>query len=174
MRQITLILLLIFVSNAHASRVEVTLDQLKSVNGVRYIEESGNPFSGRAVDYYDTGGKRLQVEFRNGVKHGKETAWYEDGQIKYMVRYNQGKPQGMGSSWHSSQGVERPPKKFVDCGDRTLVETECANGDSERCADLKAISAFCGDPAEGADKGKRAEFVFCDGREDMAEVCGDR
>lgn len=79
----------------------MNLDNLEVRDNLRYAPEQSAPFTGNAVSYFDDGLQKLQVSFKNGLKHGKEVAWYEDGQLRYVVRYLDGQPQSQGSTWYA-------------------------------------------------------------------------
>lgn len=111
---------------------QVNLNHLESREGLRFLSDSSTPFTGYGVSYFENGQMQLQVRFRDGVRHGKETAWHENGELKHIVRYKNGQPQSRGSSWYSSKKSESAKEGFVFCDGRE---------------DLKAI---CGEPAQKA------------------------
>ena len=101
----------------HAEEKVMDLDQLEVRNHLRYVAEQTQPFSGNAVSYFIDGMQKLQVSFKDGLKHGKEIAWYEDGQLRYVVRYLNGEPQSVGSTWYartSQLNVAAATLRFCD------------------------------------------------------------
>ena len=71
----------------HAAEKVMELDQLDVRNELRYAVGQAQPFTGSAVSYFADGMQKLQVSFKNGLKHGKEITWFEDGLLRYVVRY---------------------------------------------------------------------------------------
>ena len=173
---------LAFTTPLASAELAVKVDQLQLVDGLRQLKESGEPFSGMAVDYYGNGQKRIQIDFRNGKKQGKEVAWYKDGQLKYVVRYRSGEPQALGSSWYAKQPVEKIEQGFLRCEDTQTLAMNCAQTvDSENdatsarassCERYKALLEVCELLAEDTTPTKNSSLVFCNGQADLKEVCG--
>jgi|GEM_PF-1453766 len=182
MKAILISLFLVFTSSGALAVVEVKLDQLKLVDGVRLSTESGEPFSGIVVDYYSNGQKRLQIDFRRGIKQGKEIAWYKNGQLKHVVRYHRGEPQALGSSWYAKQNSKKTPQGYLRCDAIQAIESDCnggaAHADDTILADTAACERFgrllevCNLLAEEVKPPKNNRLVFCDGQADMEAVCG--
>lgn len=51
--------------------------------------------------FYPSGTKRLDVNYRNGIKHGKTTSYFKNGEVKYSGRYTDGKPDSIWN-WYST------------------------------------------------------------------------
>ena len=182
MKAILISFLLLVIASGALAVVEVKLDQLRLVGGIRISTESGEPFSGMAVDYYTNGQKRLQIDFRRGIKQGKEVAWYKDGQLKHIVRYHRGEPQALGSSWYTKQSNKKMPQGFLRCDEIQTIESDCSGGfarsgntipaDTEACERYEKLLEVCNLLTEEVKPPKNSRLIFCDGQADMEAVCG--
>ena len=99
---------------------EISIDELKERDGIKYLEEWGeaNPFTGIAIDYlkyesqleipyvrgkkhgieiitYKEGAKREEIPWVNGKKHGRSVYFYEDGTKREETLWSKGKKHGM-------------------------------------------------------------------------------
>lgn len=45
--------------------------------------------------YYNTGEKWWEIEYKNGLRHGRNIGWYRDGNIKWEVLCENGKTIGI-------------------------------------------------------------------------------
>lgn len=109
---------------------QVNLAQLETREGLRFLHDSSAPFTGYGVSYFENGQKQLQIRFRDGIRHGKETAWFENGELRHVVRYKNGQPQTPGSTWYVR---EKKPvsEKFVFCDGREDLEAVCGKADQK-------------------------------------------
>ena len=57
-----------------------------------------NPY----VEFYDNGNKRIEVEYKNSIKHGSSKSWYVSGQIEEQATFIDGKLDGEFTSWHEN------------------------------------------------------------------------
>ncbi|MCF7980786.1 MAG: hypothetical protein K9K86_02305 [Pseudomonadales bacterium] len=174
--------ILLLTSQTALAEVEVNVAQLTLVDGVRYLKDVKEPFTGVAVDYYSNGQKRLQVDYRHGIKQGKEIAWYQDGQLKYVVRYHRGEPQALGSSWYAKNRGEKRPQEFLRCEDLLSFEITCPQrtdslGKSTlegkaTCESEDSLLEVCHRLTRDVRQIQKNSLVFCNGQADMQEVCG--
>ncbi len=54
----------------------------------------GEPFSGKAIAYYENGQQRTLREFRDGMNHGAWKEWYPNGKLKQVRNFEQNKALG--------------------------------------------------------------------------------
>ena len=65
--------------------------EFKWVNGLTFW--GGLPFSGTRVKM--NGGTKKVIQFKNGLRHGKEFHYYPSGKLKKDLTYEEGKVQGI-------------------------------------------------------------------------------
>ncbi|MEZ5525575.1 MAG: hypothetical protein R3E62_11550 [Pseudomonadales bacterium] len=100
----------------------MSLESLEVRGHLRYAPGQPQPFTGDAVSYFEDGLQRLQVSFKDGLKHGQEVAWYEDGQLRYVVRYLDGEPQSQGSTWYARSSQPKVAASVLRFCDEKDVE----------------------------------------------------
>ncbi|KKK75078.1 hypothetical protein LCGC14_2877350 [marine sediment metagenome] len=44
----------------------------------------------KIIEYYSTGQKYWETEYKNGIQHGKSMSWHEDGQKWWESNYKNG------------------------------------------------------------------------------------
>ncbi|GGD40153.1 toxin-antitoxin system YwqK family antitoxin [Muriicola marianensis] len=54
----------------------------------------GEPFSGKAIAYYENGQQRTLREFRDGMNHGAWKEWYPNGKLKQVRNFEQNEALG--------------------------------------------------------------------------------
>lgn len=59
--------------------------QITERDGI-FFDKNDNPYSGVYIEYYASGGKKVETTISNGVKNGVTTLFFEDGVIN-EVRY---------------------------------------------------------------------------------------
>ena len=60
--------------------------------GLSYEVGKSTPFSGKAIDFYDNGQKKLEYNYTNGRQHGHSQFWYPNGQKAVHITYKKGVP----------------------------------------------------------------------------------
>ncbi|MDE0819928.1 MAG: hypothetical protein OSA95_02340 [Opitutales bacterium] len=63
---------------------------LENKDGVRYETGTNKPFSGKAIDFYKNGGKKLEYHFKDGLQDGGSSFWYPNGQLAVRIKYIEG------------------------------------------------------------------------------------
>ena len=64
----------------------------KKANDLHYELGIEKPFSGKTIDYYQSGMLKLETHYENGHRHGVHSLWYPDGTIAIQTIYDQGHP----------------------------------------------------------------------------------
>ena len=72
-------------------------------------------YHGSMTNFWDTGQKKSQVHYVNGIRHGSRSAWYRDGQPWNYGEYVNGKPDGTWTEWLSN-GVKGRETIYVNGG----------------------------------------------------------
>jgi antitoxin component YwqK of YwqJK toxin-antitoxin module len=63
---------------------------LENKDGVRYETGTNKPFSGKAIDFYKNGEKKLEYYFKDGLQDGASSFWYPNGQMAVQIKYIEG------------------------------------------------------------------------------------
>ena len=71
---------------------------------IEFINNSVSNFIIR--EYYESGNKVYEAEFKNEEIHGKETIWYENGNKDFEVEYQNGKRYGRAIWWYEDGSKE--------------------------------------------------------------------
>jgi len=79
-----------------------TVNKTKTVErgGLTYEINSETPFTGVAVNKYESGQNEEETTFKDGKLDGKYTLWYENGEKYAEGTYNDGKLVGLATSWY--------------------------------------------------------------------------
>lgn len=119
----------------------VALSDLTQLGKQWYLRGESQPFTGIATSYYEGGEKKAEIQFRDGLRHGKETGWYPNGKLRHIVRYRKGEPQGLGSSWFSQAQAKPEPLSFVLCSEHPELVSVCGEADQTEPSRFE----FCGE-----------------------------
>ena len=129
-RKVAAALLLVFTAPLFAGR-SVDLDSLQKIEELWYVSGETEPFSGTATSRYEDGVLKSEIQYRDGLRHGKDKAWYPGGELKYVVRYKKGEIQSLGSTWYSREKPAPAPPAFVLCSEHPELGTVCGEADTE-------------------------------------------
>ena len=97
-KRVLLISLLLIVGCAKPINENSLVDR----NGVKYQQDSQNPYLGEVFDLYNNGNKKLEGSYKNGKKNGKWTVWYENGQKWSEINYKNGKLDELWTQWNEN------------------------------------------------------------------------
>ena len=99
----TLLSLLFLVSSFGCGEGVVLEDlKLESRNGVMYLPNHEEPYTGQYVTWYENGQKATEAMHKAGKKNGLATLWYENGQKWNEITYKDGNPDGRFTGWHEN------------------------------------------------------------------------
>lgn len=83
------------------------------------VEDTSSPIAqeevleGLEVEYYDSGQKESEANYKDGVQHGKYTSWYENGQKELEENWVNGEKDGKFVFWNEDgQKLEEVSWKF--------------------------------------------------------------
>ena len=65
---------------------------IKKKDNLHYELGKETPFTGKILDYYQTGQLKLETHYEKGLMHGPHSLWYPDGSISVQTIYSRGKP----------------------------------------------------------------------------------
>ena len=54
----------------------------------------------KVVDYFDSGQKECEINYKNGQKHGKALVWFENGKLHKEENWKDGKLHGVYKNWY--------------------------------------------------------------------------
>ena len=73
---------------------EVLTEGIEERDGVSYVKEETEPFTGKAIAYYLDGSKKSEYPYVNGKKHGTAIWHNEDGSKRSEISHMDGKKHG--------------------------------------------------------------------------------
>ena len=127
-KRVLLISLLLIVGCAKPINENSLVDR----NGVKYQQDSQNPYLGEVFDLYNNGNNKLEGSYKN-KKNGKWTVWYENGQKWSEITYKNGKEDGKWTYWYAngqmaSEGTHNDGEKILQkCWDEDGNECVCSD-----------------------------------------------
>jgi antitoxin component YwqK of YwqJK toxin-antitoxin module len=78
-----------------ASEEPTQVSSLLLLENRYYLEDSGDPFSGKAVSWYENGQQASELSFLQGMFAGQQHYWYENGDRKLTIHINDSLPDGV-------------------------------------------------------------------------------
>jgi len=90
-------------------------------DGIRYEVNSGTPFTGRKVIYFENGQKRFEGNYKDGKEDGLHNAWHKNGQKSSEGNWKNGWGVGTHTSWfdNGQKDTEGKYKNGLDEGIHT-------------------------------------------------------
>jgi len=83
------IIILVCISCSEEKKI-ISSDKLQIHGNIVYEVNSENTFSGKVIDKYETGQKKTETIYKDGVKNGLETMWHKNGQKKEETKFEEG------------------------------------------------------------------------------------
>jgi antitoxin component YwqK of YwqJK toxin-antitoxin module len=77
--------LLLFFFSATAQTVNCRL--IKNENGISYAGNSKTPFTGHCVQYYKTGNREYEGNYKSGIANGEHKWYYKNGRLRETITY---------------------------------------------------------------------------------------
>lgn len=81
---------------------EKIVNILQERNGLVYVPNTTEPFSGKYETYYLNTQKKQEIHYINGLYNGLQKGWYENGQLAFEMNYNFGKLDGRQRIWNEN------------------------------------------------------------------------
>ena len=97
-------IIVVFLASCSAEEVDFAIIQER--NGIAYLPNETEPFSGKATSYYENGQLELEANYKNGELHGLVRNWYENGQLKFEANYENGELHGLVRNWYENGQLE--------------------------------------------------------------------
>jgi len=106
-------------ANAWAGKTVCIGTNAQDRNGLIYLPNTSEPFSGKNLCKYENGQTRWQGKIDDGHKDGTWTYWHENGQMAYERNYKDGKKDGKWTRWDEDGWVQYEGNykdgKCIDC-----------------------------------------------------------
>jgi len=116
MKKINYLLILSFALLAGCSPSEIDYNLIQDRNGIVYLPNEPEPFTGTAVASYPSGQQQIVVSYENGKPSGISSEWYANGQMKSEQHFS-GEDEGRIRDWYENGEVARD----IRVQDGTLV-----------------------------------------------------
>lgn len=68
----------------------IDISMLQNRNGIYYEENTGEPYTGQAMELYKSGPKKMEITLVNGKQEGLHKIWYENEQILFESNIKDG------------------------------------------------------------------------------------
>jgi len=75
--------------------------------------ENGLPKYGKEIFWFDSGVKKMESHYIQGIESGHWRQWHKNGVIKLEVNYINGKKNGLWQQWFTNEKL-RSSVKFID------------------------------------------------------------
>ncbi|HKJ91484.1 MAG TPA: hypothetical protein VJ960_10155, partial [Oceanipulchritudo sp.] len=79
---------------------EVERAALERIGDRLHLRDSGVPFTGMLVSFYEDGMLKARTEVRDGLLHGLSQGWYPDGKLEVREPFRRGVSHGTRVRWH--------------------------------------------------------------------------
>ena len=75
---------------------------LQDRNGIKYEVNSEVGFTGKYVEYFENGQKRIEEHLKLGKRNGLMTEWDKKGQKESETNWKNGKKEGLLTEWYEN------------------------------------------------------------------------
>lgn len=79
----------LFSIKSQVSELKIKKDETTKKGNIVFYK--GKPFTGKLLDFYDSGNKKFEVDYRKGVENGNMYLFHENGQIQLQAVWSKGK-----------------------------------------------------------------------------------
>ena len=106
MKQLLVVALAIFIVSCGEKKSDgegsTHIKKIRIVEGTFYLKNSDKPYTGKIIDSFKNGGKKLEFNIKNGKPHGLSTQWYENGKMQAKANNRDGKHDGLAERWYEN------------------------------------------------------------------------
>lgn len=102
-----LFIIILFSSMVHANQAIVFSHQTKVIDGILYVVEKEELFTGKIVDYFSNGKVMIELNFINGKQNGIYRRYYENGSLRTEVNYKDDSYHGELKEYHTNGTIAR-------------------------------------------------------------------
>ncbi len=78
----------------------ISMNDLRSTNGIHFEENSTTPFSGKAIGYFKNGDLKQVTYFKNGKGEETSTRYYKNGKKQFEINLKEGQNDGAITVWY--------------------------------------------------------------------------
>ena len=89
-KTLTILLSIFLLSSVSYSQSKMNFNNLVEYGGKKFKPNDDEPYTGRVFDLYESGQKKLEGFYKDGLKNQKWTWWYENGQKWLEETYKDG------------------------------------------------------------------------------------
>ena len=112
-KTVLLITSLVFITSLSFSQSKMDINNLIDRGGLLYEPNDDQPYTGKVFDFHESGQKKLDGKYRNGLRNGKWTYWAENGKKVKEETYKDGKEDGLWTWWYEN-GQKKEEVTFKD------------------------------------------------------------
>jgi len=143
---------------------EVDGSTLMERDGLSFAPNQDKPFTGRALQWFESGKKKQECDYKDGQLHGRCAEWYESGQQSKEVAFEAGRAHGQTVDWYEN-GQKKTEAAFQDGRAQGTSIAWHENGQKKLECDYKD-SKRQGKLSSWHDNGsKQSEGFFQDGKQ---------
>lgn len=114
--RLVLSLMLFFVLwGCESSMQEVNIDQIRDNNGILYLKDAQEPYSGKVFSNYESGQRESSGVYRHGKPAGPIETWYLSGQQRTLLTYTNDGNHQKTETWYES-GKRQSMIVFAESG----------------------------------------------------------
>ena len=110
--------------------------KLQYRNGVTYLSDEDIPFTGRSERFYESGQKRSENNYKDGIYDGVSTDWYENGQKQREINFKDRKQDGLWTYWYEN-GQKLEEVNYEDGKPNGLITRWYEKGQKKEEGNLK-------------------------------------
>jgi len=161
--QVDLIITKSFHERPDSVRKIPSVNVMENKNGVWYLANKAQPYSGPFINYYLSGDKYGEGTFKNGKLDGRRKMYYDNGNLKLNRIYTNGLENGPSSEFYED-GTLKQQGDFVDGKENGLWEMYYPNGQLKQRATF-VKGKIVGDSYSYYSTGRlKMKATFVDGR----------
>ena len=82
-------------------------DEYLAQHGIEITLYKGTPFTGTEIFYFDNGCKCYEVEYEEGIRHGRKRSWHLNGNLKEEIFYENDAIKGISREWHENEQLQK-------------------------------------------------------------------
>lgn len=106
LHQISVLAILFCILIACSERT-IKMEKLQKRGGIAYAINEEEPYSGKVIEFYDSGQKKQEKNFENGKLHSAYVYWYPNGSYHIQGNYINNKKDGFWQYWHKNGQKEK-------------------------------------------------------------------
>lgn len=110
LKLIMVLLMLVNCSEKEIAKKVVDGNQLQQKDGIMYMTNESQPFTGTAVTKYKNGQINFKADYKDGKQDGPTIGYYESGQVNFEYNFKAGEFDGEIIDYYQSGQVKSRSK----------------------------------------------------------------